>query len=85
MKTTNAKAKAFQTPNGPGEGKAEQTTHKRPSVLREKPRSSPLKTATSNPLLSETTEVPIEEREIEYMPPKAIRKCHLIASFVMKY
>ena len=66
MKTTNAKAKAFQTPAPrPADNELGKTGQKSVSCRKAKPRVSH----------AEMTKVEVsdvlEEREIEYMPPRA--------------
>lgn len=69
MKTTNAKAKAFQTPVGPETDKAPEKTQLRPTSTR------PLRQKISH---AETIKLeihgdepdPLVEREVEYCPPK---------------
>ena len=75
MKTTNAKAKAFQTP-GPAAFDFELTkqVQKSASARKAKPKVS-LTESTKLNILVDNVELGVEqeEREIEYMPPPAKR------------
>ena len=77
MKTTNAKAKAFQTPAPPAaDNDVGKTNQKSVSARKTKPRIShaemtKLEVLGDNDLL--------EEREIEYMPPRA-KGWHIISN-----
>ena len=73
MKTTNAKAKAFQTPAPVIEKQAEKSAPRNASSRKAKPRTSHLETAKVDVLADKED---LEERDIEYMPPKAKGKCH---------
>lgn len=69
MKTTNAKAKAFQTPAPPpADNDLGKTNQKSVSARKAKPRISHAE-MTKLEVLGDTDV--LEEREIEYMPPKA--------------
>ena len=69
MKTTNAKAKAFQTPAPPpADNELCKTNQKSVSARKAKPRISHAE-MTKLEVLGDTDV--LEEREIEYMPPKA--------------
>ncbi len=68
-KTTNAKAKAFQTP-APGSTRRElgKTIQKSGSVQKPKPKLSHPETTKLEDILADKEA--LDEREIEYMPPK---------------
>ncbi|KAL3418214.1 hypothetical protein PVAG01_09929 [Phlyctema vagabunda] len=67
MKTTNAKTKAFQTPAGPAPEKdLEKTQTKQSSARRPKPKV----TQTVKLDIHGDEPGPLEEREVEYAPPK---------------
>lgn len=69
MKTTNAKAKAFQTPAPPpADNDLGKTNQKSVSARKAKPRISHAEMTKLEILGDEDV---LEEREIEYMPPKA--------------
>jgi hypothetical protein len=69
MKTTNAKAKAFQTPAGPAPDKEIQKTQaKQTSARRPKPKVSHADTIKLD--IHGDDGGPLEEREVEYCPPK---------------
>ena len=69
MKTTNAKAKAFQTPAPPpAENDLGKTNQKSMSARKAKPRISHAEMAKLEVLGDKDV---LEEREIEYMPPRA--------------
>lgn len=69
MKTTNAKAKAFQTPAPPpADNDSGKTNQKSLSARKVKPRISHAE-MTKLEVLGDTDV--LEEREIEYMPPRA--------------
>lgn len=69
MKTTNAKAKALQTPApAPTDNDLGKTNQKSISARKAKPRISHAE-MTKLEVLGDKDE--LEEREIEYMPPKA--------------
>jgi len=66
MKTTNAKTKAFQTPAAP-EADPGKTNQKSVSARKTKPRVSHAEMTKLERLGGKDE---LEEREIEYMPPK---------------
>ena len=69
MKTTNAKAKAFQTPAPPpADNDLGKTNQKTLSARKAKPRVSHAE-MTKLEILGDVDV--LEEREIEYMPPRA--------------
>ena len=69
MKTTNAKAKAFQTPAPPpAENDLGKTNQKSVSARKAKPRISHAEMTKLEVLGDKDV---LEEREIEYMPPRA--------------
>ena len=69
MKTTNAKAKAFQTPApAPAGNDLGKTSQKSVSARKAKPRISHAEMAKLEVLGDKDV---LEEREIEYMPPRA--------------
>ena len=69
MKTTNAKAKAFQTPAPPPAGNdLGKTSQKSVSARKAKPRVSHAEMTKLEVLGDKDV---LEEREIEYMPPRA--------------
>ncbi len=69
MKTTNAKAKAFQTPAPPPvDNDVDKLKQKSASARKAKPRISHAE-MTKLEVLGDKDE--LEEREIEYMPPRA--------------
>ena len=69
MKTTNAKAKAFQTPAPtPAGNDLGKTSQKSVSARKAKPRISHAEMTKLEVLGDKDI---LEEREIEYMPPKA--------------
>ncbi len=68
MKTTNAKAKAFQTPAPPADSDLSKLNQKSASARKAKPRVSHAE-MTKLGVLGDKDE--LEEREIEYMPPRA--------------
>lgn len=69
MKTTNAKAKAFQTPAPPpAENDLVKTNQKSVSARKAKPRISHAEMTKLEVLGDKDV---LEEREIEYMPPRA--------------
>ncbi len=68
LKTTNARAKAFQTPAAPGtDNPLEKTTQKSGTARKPKSRVNHVEMSKVE-VLGETEDA--EEREIEYMPPK---------------
>ena len=78
MKTTNVKAKAFQTPGVPatnlGKPKGAETGFNKSGTVRKiKPVVAPAE--TKNDVLAENDET--EEQDIEYMPPKPKGKVSL--------
>ncbi|KAG0645393.1 hypothetical protein D0Z07_8993 [Hyphodiscus hymeniophilus] len=66
MKTTNAKAKAFQTPAGPAEKEAEKAQAPQTSARRLKKVTH----AETSKIQVHGDESPLVEREVEYCPPK---------------
>ncbi len=69
MKTTNAKAKAFQTPAPPpADNDLGKTNQKSVSARKAKPRVSHAEMTKLEVLGDKDV---LEEREIEYMPPRA--------------
>ena len=69
MKTTNAKAKAFQTPApAPVENELGKTNQKSVSARKPKPKVSHAE-MTKLEVLGDKDE--LEERDIEYMPPRS--------------
>jgi hypothetical protein len=69
MKTTNAKAKAFQTPAAPLIDKDPLKPQTKPtSARRPKPKASHAETIKLN--IHGDENVPLEKREVEYCPPK---------------
>lgn len=77
MKTTNAKAKAFQTPAPPpANNDLGKTNQKTVSARKAKPRVSHAE-MTKLEVLGDVDV--LEEREIEYMPPKA-QGWHLVSN-----
>ena len=69
MKTTNAKAKAFQTPAPPpADNDVGKTNQKSVSARKAKPRISHAEMTKLEVLGDKDL---LEEREIEYMPPRA--------------
>ena len=69
MKTTNAKTKAFQTPAPPpADNDLGKTNQKSASARKAKPRVSHAEMTKLEVLGDEDV---LEEREIEYMPPRA--------------
>lgn len=70
MKTTNAKAKAFQTPAAAAIGGQIGNINQRSvSVQKPKPKVSHPETTKLEDILADKEA--LDEREIEYMPPKA--------------
>ena len=79
MKTTNAKAKAFQTPAPPlAHNDLGKTNQKTVSARKARPRVSHAE-MTKLEVLGDVNV--LEEREIEYMPPKA-KGWHLVSTLV---
>lgn len=73
MKTTNAKAKAFQTPAPPpAENDLGKTNQKSVSARKAKPKISHAEMTKLEVLGDKDV---LEEREIEYMPPRAKGWC----------
>jgi len=69
MKTTNAKTKAFQTPAGPAGDKDLDKTHLKPtSTRRPKPKVAHAESVKLE--IHGDKAGPLEERDIEYAPPK---------------
>lgn len=69
-KTTNAKAKIFQTPAGPAEGDAGKPKQNSVSARKPKPKVSHAE-MTKLEVLGDKDELEDDEPEIEYMPPRA--------------
>lgn len=69
MKTTNAKTKAFQTPApAPVDGGPGKSIQKSVSARKPKPKVSHPETTKLEDILADREA--LDEREIEYMPPK---------------
>lgn len=79
MKTTNARAKAFQTPAPPpADNDLGKTNQKSVSARKAKPRISHAEMTKLEVLGDKDV---LEEKEIEYMPPRS-KGCYLVVNQV---
>jgi hypothetical protein len=88
MKTTNAKAKGFQTPAPPGDTVKPEKTNRKSSTAQKVKKAAPVVQPSQAELLTKLKED--EVPDVEYAPPKPKGKiyaaaCDLIDTFTDSY